>query len=161
MERAAGADGAGAPYGAFDDFYRANWHAAVRVARAMTGNAAVAEDVAQDVFGRMYRSWGRAADPSAYLRVSVVNTARSWHRRRQLEQNRLPLLVPLGSGSGEHDQLDDVVNRLPNRQRAVVMLRYWGDLSEAEIAHELGCKPGTVKSLASRARETLALALAS
>ena len=161
MERAAGAGGVRTSCGSFEDFYRDNWHGAVRLARTLTGSDQAGEDVAQDVFQRMYRNWGRADDPGAYLRVSIVNTARSWHRRRQLERTRLHYLVPLSTESGAPDELGDVLQSLPNRQRAVVMLRYWGDLSEAEIADELGCKPGTVKSLASRARERLALALAS
>jgi RNA polymerase sigma-70 factor (sigma-E family) len=154
-------DGLRASTPRFEDFYRERWHDAVRLARSLTRSTAAAEDIAQEVFGRMYLSWGRADEPAAYLRVSLVNTCRSWHRRRELERVRLPMLVSTNPGAGEPDELGDVVQALPSRQRAVVMMRYWGDLSEAEIAEELGCAPGTVKSLASRARERLAVAIAS
>jgi DNA-directed RNA polymerase specialized sigma24 family protein len=145
----------------FEAFYRERWHGAVRLARSLIGSTAAAEDVAQEVFQRMYLTWGRAEEPAAYLRVALVNTCRSWHRRRELERTRLPMLVPVNPGPSEPDELDDVVETLPSRQKAVVKMRYWADLSEAEIADELGCAPGTVKSLASRARERLAVALAS
>ena len=144
----------------FEDFSRERWHDAVRLARSLTGSTAAAEDIVQEVYGRMYLSWGRADEPAAYLRVSLVNSCRSWHRRRELERVRLPMLISTNPGAGEPDELS-VVKALPSRQRAVVMMRYWGDLSEAEIAEELGCAPGTVKSLASRARERLAVAIAS
>lgn len=145
----------------FEAFYRSNWHGAVRLAHSLTGSAAVAEDVAQDVFHRMYASWGLADEPAAYLRVAVVNRCRSYHRRRKVEQLRMPLLVATDAAVSQPRELDDAVRALPIRQRTVLVLRYWEDLSEAEIAEKLGCRRGTVKSLASRGRERLAAALAS
>lgn len=147
--------------GAFEEFYAEQWAASVRLATARTGSAATAEDVVQDVFQRMYASWGTADEPAAYLRSAVVNRCRSYHRHRKVERLRLPLLAPASVGAAEPERLDDVVRALPERQRAVVVLRYWDGLSEAEIAARLGCAPGTVKSLASRGRERLAAALAS
>ncbi|MDZ4828441.1 MAG: SigE family RNA polymerase sigma factor [Actinomycetota bacterium] len=144
----------------FEAFYRTHWHSAVRLANALTGSAAAAEDVAQDVFQRMYSTWGNADEPAAYLRVAVVNRCRSYHRHRKVERLRLPLLAPFDETVVGRSELDDVVKALPIRQRAVLVLRYWDDLSEAEIAEKLGCAPGTVKSLASRGRERLAAALA-
>ena len=161
MEQAARPVGVVAASGSFSDFYRREWHGAVRLATSLTGTAAAGEDVAQEVFHKMYLSWGRADEPAAYLRVSIVNTCRSWHRRRNLERDRLPMLLTNDRHTSAPDELGDVVKTLPKRQRAVLVLRYWGDLSEAEIAVELGCDPGTVKSLASRARERVAVALAS
>jgi RNA polymerase sigma factor (sigma-70 family) len=144
----------------FEDFYRANWHGARRLATCVAGSAAAGEDIAQDVFHKMYRSWGVADEPAAYLRVAIVNGCRSYHRRRRTEHDRLPVLAR--RDDAEHDppgELDDVVTALPDRQRTVVRLRYWSGYSEAEIAEVLGCKPGTVKSLASRARDRLAVQL--
>lgn len=149
------------PGSEFEAFYRTHWHAAVRLASALTGSAAAGEDVAQDVFQRMYSSWGAASEPAAYLRVAVVNRCRSYHRRRKIERLRMPLLAPVDRTDGEPGVLDDVVKVLPMRQRTVLVLRYFHDLSEAEIADKLGCAPGTMKSLASRGRERLAAALAS
>lgn len=144
----------------FESFYRSNWAAAVRLAHALTGSAAAAEDLAQDVFQRMYASWGHAEEPAAYLRVAVANRCRSYHRHRKVEQLRMPLLAATDAAISQPRELDDAVQALPARQRAVLKLRYWEDLSEAEIADKLGCRPGTVKSLASRGRERLAAALA-
>jgi RNA polymerase sigma factor (sigma-70 family) len=147
---------------AFEAFYRDQWHAAIRLATCVSGSAAAGEDIAQEVFQRMYRTWGTADEPAAYLRVAIVNSCRSYHRKRRTEHDRLPVLarrdgdVAGGSWAGE---LDDIVTALPDRQRTVVRLRYWEGFSEAEIAEVLGCKPGTVKSLASRAKDRMAAAL--
>ena len=144
----------------FEDFYRDHWHGAHRLAACVSGSAAAGEDIAQDVFDRMYRTWGKADEPAAYLRVAIVNGCRSYHRRRRTEHAYMPTLV---AGDGECSsppgELDDVVTALPDRQRLVLRLRYWEGFSEAEIADVLGCRPGTVKSLAARARDRLATAL--
>jgi RNA polymerase sigma factor (sigma-70 family) len=148
---------------AFEEFYRAQWHAAIRLATCVSGSAAAGEDIAQEVFQRMYRSWGTADEPAAYLRVAIVNSCRSYHRKRRTETDRLPILArrdgDVAGAPSVSGELDDIVTALPERQRTVVRLRYWAGLSEAEIAEVLGCKPGTVKSLASRAKDRLAAAL--
>jgi len=145
---------------AFENFYREQWPAAIRLATCVAGSAAVGEDIAQDVFQRMYLSWGTAAEPAAYLRVAIVNGCRSYHRKRKTEENRLPALACRdGEMVSPRGELDDVVSALPDRQRAVVRMRYWAGYSEAEIADAMGCKAGTVKSLASRAKDRLAVAL--
>lgn len=143
----------------FEDFYREQWPAAIRLATFTAGNAAAAEDIVQDVFQRMYLSWGTLLEPAAYLRVAVVNGCRSYHRRRKTEQHALPALAIREGEMTPSGELDDVVAALPDRQRAVVRMRYWAGLSEAEIADAMGCKAGTVKSLASRAKDRLAVAL--
>ena len=147
---------------AFGEFYREQWHAAIRLATCVSGSVAAGEDIAQEVFQRMYRSWGTADEPAAYLRVAIVNSCRSYHRKRRTEHDRLPVLAHRDgetAGGSVAGELDDIVTALPERQRTVVRLRYWEGLSEAEIAAVLGCKPGTVKSLASRAKDRLAAAL--
>jgi RNA polymerase sigma factor (sigma-70 family) len=143
----------------FEDFYREHWSGAKRLATCVAGSAAAGEDIAQDVFDRMYRRWGVADEPAAYLRVAIMNGCRSYHRKRRTEQDRLPMLASGDATAEARGELDDVVAALPERQRTVVELRYWGGLSEAEIAEVLGVAPGTVKSLASRAKCTMAAAL--
>ncbi len=143
----------------FEAFYRSNWHAATRLAASVAGSAAAGEDIAQDVFQRMYCTWGAADQPGAYLRVAIVNGCRSYHRRRKVEADHLPGLVSGASEALAPGELDDIVAALPTRQQTVVRLRYWADLSEVEIAEVMGCAPGTVKSLASRAKDRLAAAL--
>ena len=144
----------------FEDFSRDHWHGAHRLATSVAGSAAVGEDIAQDVFDRMCRTWGTADEPAAYLRVAIVNGCRSYHRRRRTEHAYMPSLVSFDCEfTGPPGELDDVVTALPDRQRLVVRLRYWEGFSEAEIADVLGCRPDTVKSLAARARDRLAASL--
>jgi RNA polymerase sigma-70 factor (sigma-E family) len=136
---------------AFEDFYSQEWLATVRLAALLTQSVAAAEDVAQDAFGRVMARWDELDNPAAYLRVAVVNECRKWHRHRRVERAKLPLLAPVDVALDIDAGLADAVAALPYRQRAVLVLRYYADLSEAEIAGALQCRPGTVKSLASRA----------
>lgn len=99
----------------------------------------------------MYASWGRATNPEAYLRTTLVNRCHNWRRRGRVREAKLPLLAGSTSVELPADELADAVAALPFRQRAVIVLRYYGGLSEAEIGAALGCRNGTVKSLAARA----------
>jgi RNA polymerase sigma factor (sigma-70 family) len=141
---------------AFDDFYAREYDRSVRLAWLLTGSRAAAEDVVQDAMTAVFRTFDRLDVPAAYLRRAVVNTANSRHRDERRRAERLTLLErerPLADPSDAG--LLDLIGRLPYRQRVVIVGRYWGGWSEAEIAHVLGCRPGTVKSLASRALKTL------
>ena len=140
---------------AFEDFYRTAWAGAVRLAALLTQDARAAEDLAQEAFTRIYPKWARVEQPQAYLRTAIVNACRSWQSRRHTERSKLPLLATREASELGFDALADVVAALPYRQRAVLVLRYHSDLSEAEIADALGCRRGTVKSLASRALANL------
>jgi RNA polymerase sigma-70 factor (sigma-E family) len=147
----------------FDQFMRGRWPAMVRLGYALTGDAGLAEDLAQAAFARAYASWGRvrrAGDPDAYVRRIVINANRSRLRRRRVTEELHADLADTPAAQ-QHapapadDGLLDALNRLGPRQRAVVVLRYWLDLSEAETAAALNCSVGTVKSQASRALATL------
>jgi RNA polymerase sigma-70 factor (sigma-E family) len=151
----------------FDGFMRGRWPAMVRLAYALTGDTGHAEDIAQAAFARAYASWGRvsrAGDPDAYVRRIVINEHRGRFRKRRVaEEPRGDLAQALGGqqpghyepGPEERHALLDALSLLGPRQRAVVVLRYWLDLSEAETAAALNCSVGTVKSQASRALATL------
>src|SRR5580692_4567232 len=146
----------------FGDFMRGRWPAMVRLAYALTGDTGHAEDLAQAAFARAYASWGRvrrAGDPDAYVRRIVINANRSRLRRRRVtEELRADLADTLAvhhQAPAEDGALLAALSRLGPRQRAVVVLRYWLDLSEAETAAALNCSVGTVKSQASRALATL------
>ncbi|HXT90439.1 MAG TPA: SigE family RNA polymerase sigma factor [Trebonia sp.] len=147
----------------FDGFMRGRWPAIVRLAYALTGDVGHAEDLAQTAFARAYASWGRvrrAGDPDAYVRRIVINAHRSRFRKHRVtEELRGDLTDTVGGSSQQgpegRSELLDALGRLGPRQRAVVVLRYWLDLSEAETATALGCSVGTVKSQASRALATL------
>ncbi|HEY0934833.1 MAG TPA: SigE family RNA polymerase sigma factor [Trebonia sp.] len=151
----------------FDEFMRGRWPAMVRLAYALTGDAGHAEDLAQAAFARAYSSWGRvrqAGDPDAYVRRIVINANRSRFRRRRVAEELHGDLAdtlagqqpgPEAESPGDHSELLRALDRLGPRQRAVIVLRYWLDLSEAETAAALNCSVGTVKSQASRALATL------
>jgi len=144
-----------APPADFAEFYRSAWPGAVKLAGLLTQDARTAEDLAQEAFTKMYPKWSRVEHPQAYLRTAVVNACRSSFARAHTERVKLPLVDRPGTTDIAFDELADAVAALPYRQRAVLVLRYHEDLSEAEIADALGCRPGTVKSLASRALASL------
>jgi RNA polymerase sigma-70 factor (sigma-E family) len=146
----------------FDAFMRGRWPAMVRLAYALSGDVGHAEDLAQAAFARAYASWGRvrrAGDPDAYVRRIVINEHRGRFRKHRVaEELRGDLADTEGGqqqGPEEQQALLDALRCLGPRQRAVVVLRYWLDLSEAETAAALNCSVGTVKSQASRALATL------
>jgi RNA polymerase sigma-70 factor (sigma-E family) len=146
---------------AFEDFVRARSGALFRTALLLTGqNRAEAEDLLQGALERAYRRWGRisrSGDPERYVRRVLANASTDrWRRLGRRSEQSLP---PEETGPAEGDHAADVAERdfllralagLPPRQRAVLVLRYYCDLPEAEIADALGCSAGTVKSQASR-----------
>jgi RNA polymerase sigma-70 factor (sigma-E family) len=131
------------------ELYRREYAPMVRLAHLITGSNEAAEDIVQDSFVRMHRSWDRADHPGAYLRRIVVNGCNTWHRRRRLERERMPRPVAEGV-EPEARELLDALTRLGLRQRSALVLRYYADMSEADVAEALGCRPGTVKSLVHR-----------
>src|SRR5271154_6319495 len=147
----------------FREFMRGRWPAMVRLAYGLTGDLGHAEDVAQAAFARAYASWGRvtrAGDPDAYLRRIVINENRRRFRRQRVAED-LPGTLPdpgipdTADASDQRAALLAALRRLGPRQRAVVLLRFWMDMSEAETAAALNCSVGTVKSQASRALAAL------
>jgi RNA polymerase sigma factor (sigma-70 family) len=140
----------------FADFYRREYDRSVRLAWLLIGSQAAAEDVVQDAMTGVYRSFGRIKSPAAYLRRAVVNRAKSVQRDEQRQQDRLMLQGQTRTAADVDDgELLELIGHLPYRQRVVIVARYWGGWSEKEIAGALGCRPGTVKSLASRALNRL------
>jgi RNA polymerase sigma factor (sigma-70 family) len=140
----------------FASFYRGEYDRAIRLAWLLTGSRTAAEDVVQDAMTRVYRSFDRVDSPAAYLRRAVVNRAKSRWRDERRQQERAELLErEHREGEVADSRLLELIGQLPYRQRVVVIARYWGGWSEVEIARSLGCRPGTVKSLASRALDHL------
>jgi len=131
------------------ELYRREYAPMVRLAHLITGSNEAAEDLVQDSFVRLYRSWERADEPGAYLRRIVVNRCNTWHRRRRMERERHPRPVP-EAVDAESRELLDALAHLGVRQRTALVLRFFVDMSEADIADALGCRPGTVKSLVHR-----------
>ena len=147
----------------FESFVAARSAALFGTALLLTGDRHLAEDLLQTALAKSWLSWHRiaGADPEAYVRRVLVNTYISMWRRRwngETPTEELPetaAATPSGDPGARHD-LRVAVRRLPKRQRAVVVLRYFEDLSEREVADLLGCSVGTVKSQASRALAKLA-----
>jgi RNA polymerase sigma-70 factor (sigma-E family) len=146
------------------DLYRSERPGLLRLAVLLLGDRAQAEDVVQDAFLAVHRRSGRIdhATAAGYLRVAVVNGARTVHRRRLLtwrhHRTVSPDMPPADTDllvAEEHREVLAAVRRLPRRQREVLVLRYWAGLSEAAIAETLGVSKGTVKTSASRAMATL------
>jgi RNA polymerase sigma-70 factor (sigma-E family) len=154
----------------FTDFVEQSWSRLFRTAHALTGDRSAAEDLLQTTLVKTYVHWRKVAaaeTPDAYVRRIMVNSATSsWQRRRRrrevLRDDPTDLARDPGPGDGgfeaevaARDELWLAVRRLPPRQRAVVVLRYFEDLSEREIADAMQVAPGTVKSLASAAMTRL------
>ena len=145
--------------------YQAHYAMLVRAAVLLVGDFATAEDVVQDSFIAMHRAWWRLRDTSKalpYLRRSVINRSRSVLRHRVVADRHLPLPAPeLPSAEDsmlaglERSSVPAALSALPIRQREVVVLRYYADLSEAQIAAVMGISKGAVKAHASRARHSL------
>jgi RNA polymerase sigma factor (sigma-70 family) len=161
----------------FGDLYLGSYEAMVRLARVLVASPETAEDLVQDAFVHLHRHWGGVRDPRAYLHRSVVNACRSHHRRAWRERPRgsrpdaearpgetagfADRAVPVVDGVVEQGRSDDAevlgaaLAGLPYRQRAALVLRYYADLPDAEIAVALACRPGTVASLVHRGLERL------
>jgi RNA polymerase sigma-70 factor (sigma-E family) len=135
----------------FDDLYRALWPRLVRLGHLLTGSEVSGQEVAQEAFVGLLRRADRVEQPASYLRRAVVNLAINVQRRTARERAYLAGLREPVQHPPEVDETWAVIATLPRRQRAVLVLRYYEDLPEADIAAVLGCRPGTVKSLASRA----------
>ncbi len=150
--------------------YGTHWHQLVRLATLLTRDASVAEELVQDAFVSLHRRWGALADPGAahgYLRTTVVNNARSALRHRGVEERYRQPGPPEPSGPEERalQAAQDArvmlaLRGLPRRQQEVLVLRYYADMSEHEIATTLGMSRGAVKSHAHRGIAALRQALA-
>lgn len=120
----------------------------VRLAYLMIGHHEVAEEVVQEAFLACAPHWLELERPTAYLRTAVVNRARSWLRRLRLERERdqaTEVAVEM-----HPDELWDALGRLDERRRIAIVLRFYDDRPDAEIAEILDCKPATVRTLIHR-----------
>lgn len=147
--------------GRLEMLYAAHAPGAARLAYLLTGDRALAEDLVQEAFVRMFGRFRDLRQPEAfgaYLRKTVVNLSRAHLRRRGVERSYLEKESRTASAHAElagHDEMWDALKTLRPRQRAAIVLRYYEDLSEAQTADVLGCAVGTVKSLVSRGLDQL------
>jgi RNA polymerase sigma-70 factor (sigma-E family) len=147
----------------FDEFARTRLPALLAFAKALCVDRGTAEDVVQEVLARAHARWDDIAPldrPESYVRRMIVNEYLSWRRK-------WARIIPIAAVAdrprvddptaqlGDRAQLVEQIAKLPPRQRAVLVMRYFGDLSDAEIAADLNCSAGTVRSHASRALASL------
>lgn len=152
----------------FDEWVAARGDALLRFALMVTADPGRAEDLVQTVLVRMLPRWDRVAlldAPEAYLKAAVVNEHLRWWRRRGSRE--VPVSAPpvdrrpggaeadIAARQASRDAALDLLRRLPRRQRAVLALRYYEDMSDDAIARVLGCNPSTVRSQAARALSAL------
>ena len=144
--------------------FRAHYVGLCRLAYLIVGDASIAEDIVQEAFLRTFAGWWRVREPErvhVYLRRAVINLSRSDNRSRGSEQ-RANARFSSGDPAFRYDadseagsEVVEAVRRLPDRQRLTVILRYYLDLPDAEVAEALGTSIGTVKSQLSKARQNL------
>ncbi len=144
--------------GAFTALYLREVDGQVRRASLLTGSAETAHDLVHDAFVEVYRRWDDLREPGPYLGRSVLNRCRDHARREATVRRKLPLLLP-DPAPGDED-LWDALQALPFNHRAAVVLRYYHQLPQEEIAELLGCRPGTVGPWLQRGLRALRKALA-
>ncbi len=141
----------------FDEFVAARSTALLRTAYLLTHDHALAEDLLQTSLTKVWFSWDKVTEsPEAYVRKALFNTYATWWRRKWNGEHATEELPDAGVSDGTTAasaglDLWSAMERLPRRQRAVVVLRYFEDLTEAQTAELLGCSVGTVKSQTSKA----------
>jgi RNA polymerase sigma-70 factor (sigma-E family) len=152
----------------FEEFARARLPAVLAFATVLAGQRATAEDLAQEVLIRVHARWdtiGQLDRPELYVRKMILNEFLSWRRRSwrlipsggtELARDAVP---DHADGYAEHQALLAEIAKLPRRQRAVLVLRYFEDRPDAEIAELLGCAPGSVRAYASRGLTALRVEL--
>jgi RNA polymerase sigma-70 factor (sigma-E family) len=150
---------------AVTQLYAAHYTGLVRMASLLVRHSGEAEEIVQDAFVSMHDKWRRLKDPDralGYLRRSVVNAARSAHRRHLVAAKHIPTTLEDAASAEAHAMhaqtrtaVMDALHRLPTRQREVLVLRYYSDLSEAQIADALDISRGAVKSHAHRGMTAL------
>jgi RNA polymerase sigma-70 factor (sigma-E family) len=152
-------ESAGPAEEAFRDYVTTRGRALLRTAYLLTGNLADAEDLLQAALAKTYLAWDRIEDRGAldgYVRRAMVNTHISWWRRRRVQEfptDELPdrAIADHAGDSDLQETMRRAIDRLPLRMRTALVLRYYEDMTEAEVAERLGVSLGTVKSTVSRA----------
>lgn len=142
---------------AFERFFRQEHPRSLRLAWLLTHSQSAAEDIVQEAMLATHARFDELDEPAAFLTRVLINKCHSW-TRQDMSHRRLLRSIPAPApepDSSSDVELLDAVRRLPYRQQVVIVTRYWGGWSEREIASALECRPGTVKSLASRAMDQL------
>ncbi len=140
--------------GNFNDLYSTEYEPMVKLARGLVDSLAISEEIVQDAFAKVFQRWHKLNEPGAYLRVAVINGARSELRKREVVR-RLGFATRPETVVSPTDYLTDALEKLPTKQKMVLVLRFYAGMSEKEIAQTLQIRPGTVKSSTSRGLDKL------
>ena len=148
------------------ELYRTHYRSLVRLAALLLDDVGTSEEVVQDAYIRMHGAWGRINEPEKalpYLRTTVINLSRSKMRRRQVAEKHAPKPMPDAPSAeygaitlAERDAVIAALRALPDKQREAIVLRFYGDLTEVEIAAAMGVSQGAVKSHLHRGKAALA-----
>lgn len=140
--------------GGFAAFYRRELDGQVRRASMLLGSDEAGNDVVHDAFTRMFERWDRIDDPGPYLNRAVLNACRDIGRRRVVAADA-DLRIRASATPEPDDVMFDVLDHLPFNQRAAVILRFYGRMTENEIAEALACRPGSVGPWIRKALDTM------
>lgn len=133
-----------------DQLFRTQRVPMVRMAYVLTGANFIADEVVQDAFLKVHANWDRIDNPGGYLRTAVVNGCRSYHRHQAVETRINPSFATDGVVSDHDAVLADALAKLSVRKRMALALRYYCDLTDADIALALDVRPATVRSIIHR-----------
>ena len=143
----------------FDQVFRGEYAAILRLATVLVRSAPVGEELTQEAFVRLHRTFDDVVNPAGFLRTVVVRLASTWRTRAAMEQERLARLAPQADASiDEIDEIDETweaLGRLRPERSTVLVLRFYEDMSNEDIARVLGCSAGTVRSRVRRALSDL------
>jgi len=156
--------------GTFEEYVNSRGTALLRFAYVLCGDRYLAEDLVQEALARVHRRWNRLPyleQPDAYVRTAIVRQYLSWRRRRSSREAPLAVVPEAAAAAGSdvaashaaRDEMWRLLAGLPRRQRTVLVLRYYQDLPDDEIAEALGCAPATVRVHAARGLSRLRVAL--
>lgn len=137
-----------------EQLYRTERANMLRLAHLLTGSSHIGEELVQEAFVKVQRNWASALNPPAYLRTTVVNLCRSYHRTNARRRDKVEP-GPAVHLDPEIDEMWRALATLNSRQRTALVLRYYEDLAVDEIARVMDCRPGTVKSLIHRGLASL------
>jgi RNA polymerase sigma-70 factor (sigma-E family) len=157
-EPASAVRGTGGPLAVLEQLYRDQYAASVRLARLLVGDHHRAEELAQEAFVRVADRVAETDSPSAYLRTALVNLCRDHGRRRRTAEQHPeppPTPAPPPPLPADLDEIWQAVQRLPERRRIAIVLRFWADLATDDIAAVLDTRPSTVRSLIHRGLASL------
>ncbi len=141
-----------------DDLYHREYQPMVRLARLLTGSLATAEELVQDAFIVLHQRADQIERPGGYLRKTVVNNCHNHLRRANVERRKLQVVGGRADQPDLPPELDETwasLDRLKPRQRTALVLRFYEDLSVAEVAELMDVREGTVKSLVHRGLQNL------